>query len=107
MLFFFKQKTAYERRISDWSSDVCSSDLALADPDDRPATRQGQHQEVVRIGGVDAPLLMRRDEVQDHLRIAVVAFLHDGVDGPGVDRRLVEAEALAEDRKSTRLNSSH
>src|SRR3546814_11974003 len=27
-LFFFKQKTAYDMRISDWSSDVCSSDLA-------------------------------------------------------------------------------
>src|SRR3546814_5420055 len=27
MFFFFKQKTAYEMRISDWSSDVCSSDL--------------------------------------------------------------------------------
>src|SRR3546814_15237761 len=27
--FFFKQKTAYEMRISDWSSDVCSSDLAF------------------------------------------------------------------------------
>src|SRR3546814_9886355 len=30
MFFFFKQKTAYEMRISDWSSDVCSSDLILA-----------------------------------------------------------------------------
>src|SRR3546814_14197770 len=29
--FFFKQKTAYEMRISDWSSDVCSSDLSDAD----------------------------------------------------------------------------
>src|SRR3546814_10359427 len=28
--FFFKQKTAYEMRISDWSSDVCSSDLRPA-----------------------------------------------------------------------------
>src|SRR3546814_11749769 len=28
MVFFFKRKTAYELRISDWSSDVCSSDLA-------------------------------------------------------------------------------
>src|SRR3546814_3107205 len=28
LLFFFKQKTAYEMRISDWSSDVCSSDLS-------------------------------------------------------------------------------
>src|SRR3546814_21115127 len=30
LFFFFKQKTAYEMRISDWSSDVCSSDLVLA-----------------------------------------------------------------------------
>src|SRR3546814_12573379 len=29
IFFFFKQKTAYEMRISDWSSDVCSSDLAI------------------------------------------------------------------------------
>src|SRR3546814_4334466 len=28
-VFFFKQKTAYEMRISDWSSDVCSSDLLV------------------------------------------------------------------------------
>src|SRR3546814_9023948 len=31
LFFFFKQKTAYEMRISDWSSDVCSSDLQSAD----------------------------------------------------------------------------
>src|SRR3546814_6796312 len=30
-VFFFKQKTAYEMRISDWSSDVCSSDLFEGD----------------------------------------------------------------------------
>src|SRR3546814_2525557 len=29
VIFFFKQKTAYEMRISDWSSDVCSSDLRM------------------------------------------------------------------------------
>src|SRR3546814_2881839 len=32
IFFFFKQKTAYEMRISDWSSDVCSSDLVPATP---------------------------------------------------------------------------
>src|SRR3546814_6865231 len=32
-IFFFKQKTAYEMRISDWSSDVCSSDLLPAGVD--------------------------------------------------------------------------
>src|SRR3546814_2597561 len=31
LFFFFKQKTAYEMRISDWSSDVCSSDLDAGD----------------------------------------------------------------------------
>src|SRR3546814_9497219 len=36
--FFFKQKTAYEMRISDWSSDVCSSDLLCAGPA-RPGRR--------------------------------------------------------------------
>src|SRR3546814_3839846 len=33
MFCFFKQKTAYEMRISDWSSDVCSSDLVADDLD--------------------------------------------------------------------------
>src|SRR3546814_18108185 len=32
IIFFFKQKTAYEMRISDWSSDVCSSDLPWGSP---------------------------------------------------------------------------
>src|SRR3546814_9894729 len=36
--FFFKQKTAYEMRISDWSSDVCSSDLGI-----QPAALAEQH----------------------------------------------------------------
>src|SRR3546814_2663414 len=43
IFFFFKQKTAYEMRISDWSSDVCSSDLRNAgsgtgNDDDRGAS---------------------------------------------------------------------
>src|SRR3546814_9624999 len=53
-MFFFKQKTAYEMRISDWSSDVCSSDLRirldvaviiLAGPDElaRPFQRRCDH----------------------------------------------------------------
>src|SRR3546814_8534938 len=41
VFFVFKQKTAYEMRISDWSSDVCSSDLQ-DDPDDREH-RAGDH----------------------------------------------------------------
>src|SRR3546814_12792103 len=49
-MFFFKQKTAYEMRISDWSSDVCSSDLRPARPnrsptsDERPAAEREKRQ---------------------------------------------------------------
>src|SRR3546814_9631841 len=47
---FFKQKTAYEMRISDWSSDVCSSDLSCAggaasrSAGEAPAPAQVRHQ---------------------------------------------------------------
>src|SRR3546814_6918198 len=37
VVFFFKQKTAYEMRISDWSSDVCSSDLKVVGDTDGAA----------------------------------------------------------------------
>src|SRR3546814_4326065 len=47
MFFFFKQKTAYEMRISDWSSDVCSSDL--------------RDQQLLRVGGREQELdVLRR-----------------------------------------------
>src|SRR3546814_6664453 len=59
LFFFFKQKTAYEMRISDWSSDVCSSDLLVeegrvaddggADAADGPEARQ------CFVGHVEAP----------------------------------------------------
>src|SRR3546814_8705997 len=45
MVFFFTQKTAYEMRISDWSSDVCSSDLIGDAPDEQlvaPRTQMGR-----------------------------------------------------------------
>src|SRR3546814_11412542 len=41
IFFFFKQKTAYEMRISDWSSDVCSSDLELEVLDHRQIGEEG------------------------------------------------------------------
>src|SRR3546814_2383307 len=40
VFFFFKQKTAYEMRISDWSSDVCSSDLLARGADNQVRRRQ-------------------------------------------------------------------
>src|SRR3546814_13129029 len=40
VVFFFKQKTAYEMRISDWSSDVCSSDLTAFERTDTCASAE-------------------------------------------------------------------
>src|SRR3546814_15314076 len=62
MFFFFKQKTAYEMRISDWSSDVCSSDLC---PEFRRiADRQALEAPVARV------------EIMFE-----VGWLHAGIDG--------------------------
>src|SRR3546814_5072965 len=51
--FFFKQKTAYEMRISDWSSDVCSSDLfrLRARNPEREVTVGGNHMMFSSVGG--------------------------------------------------------
>src|SRR3546814_7129812 len=45
VVFFFKQKTAYEMRISDWSSDVCSSDLksSSSKPCSRASPKRARH----------------------------------------------------------------
>src|SRR3546814_3929217 len=40
VFFFFKQKTAYDMRISDWSSDVCSSDLLFFQISERRGARE-------------------------------------------------------------------
>src|SRR3546814_8180641 len=50
MFFIFKQKTAYEMRISDWSSDVCSSDLIYMD--NGPVSRSRVFQSVMGSLGV-------------------------------------------------------
>src|SRR3546814_2160990 len=61
VLFCFKQKTAYEMRISDWSSDVCSSDLSAAmdeqvegidggEAGEKPRRRDGHRTHFQRLG---------------------------------------------------------
>src|SRR3546814_8887139 len=118
LFFFFKQKTAYEVRISDWSSDVCSSDL------DAFGTQRALElaAEIRNIRQIDA--IRHRDSVLDHhmqagapeshadlelQRLPGILFIQPGIDGRmrrGVELRTVVLNAL-EDRKSTRLNSSH
>src|SRR3546814_10443880 len=103
--FFFKQKTAYEMRISDWSSDVCSSDLALVDAGDQIlALRPGlaEHGLLPGAGRDQALALAGQRDAGGLAEAEAVRHLGDLVDA-GAPRRLVEKQ----DRKSTRLNSSH
>src|SRR3546814_7227579 len=59
MFFFFKQKTAYEMRISDWSSDVCSSDLLAR----RACRDNGAHRgRARRVGGSHSRVRRQRDD---------------------------------------------
>src|SRR3546814_8957052 len=111
LFFFFKQKTAYEMRISDWSSDVCSSDLLregdqivhprhgavvlhdLADHAGRVEAGQPRHVHGrFRMARADKDAALARDQ-RKHM-----ARRHDML---AVFRR------IDRDRKSTRLNSSH
>src|SRR3546814_2700637 len=123
-LFFFKQKTAYEMRISDWSSDVCSSDLssrlvhcrkpasaapgrlAVDDLADHLA-EQGPGEARLVVGdhdeGADAAdhvlAIVRVQRLAGRTGQNAAVRHHQRVDGDALGDRL--------DRKSTRLNSSH
>src|SRR3546814_4490511 len=78
-IFFFKQKTAYELRISDWSSDVCSSDLL---EQERLAARAID--EVDRVGNDTVGILdLGRERRRFEREAARAELLH-----PGVERRV-------------------
>src|SRR3546814_9900927 len=119
---FFKQKTAYEMRISDWSSDVCSSDLParfLAHPGDIVKLWEGGMSFHGGVIGVSlAIILMARRHKLDWLRIhdyvaCVVPIglglgrLANFVNGELWGRPTDASWGVILDRKSTRLNSSH
>src|SRR3546814_1933331 len=98
MLFFFcffKQKTAYEMRISDWSSDVCSSDLGLHDSPSCESYASPAGQSYLRdpLQRPSAPLERRRGrQPTSHGGEALGSDLEDGAwpmsAGPG-DRKSV------------------
>src|SRR3546814_8472719 len=100
-------------RISDWSSDVCSSDLQLAEGVEIVAGRDGV-EDHVEAAGVRRHLrgIARVDDLVGTQRAGAVALAFGG--GEGDDMRAHRVRDLdphmaepAEDRKSTRLNSSH
>src|SRR3546814_11350138 len=63
LLLFFKQKTAYEMRISDWSSDVCSSDL------NQLQINGGRNDGFVAWGNTGAMAMGHYADSADHLRL--------------------------------------
>src|SRR3546814_7162887 len=77
VFFFFKQKTAYDMRISDWSSDVCSSDLRARFPAAFHSHVAGHHPSfvVVRLVALSARIRVRPAGP------ARCTALFDGVDG--------------------------
>src|SRR3546814_6082740 len=117
MIFFFNQKTVYEVRISDWSSDVCSSDL-LADAGDaghRPYAVDAAHVQLKLVDDVHhrimqarvAAEVLRFDDDAEHVGADVVG---------GRDLTIIVVVARVRSqlgrpstsaRKSTPLNSSH
>src|SRR3546814_2404438 len=113
-LFFFKQKTAYEMRISDWSSDVCSSDLVLHQ---RPASRasRGVHDRrdglsvgtaVVSVpGAVDGIAVRLHEDRTDLFHRAIpavpeLAGVASGLGGSSVRRHLDPAVPRSEEPTS-------
>src|SRR3546814_1037545 len=113
-VFFFKQKTAYEMRISDWSSDVCSSDLALS-PTMEEGTLAKWHVKVgdaVKSGDVIAEIETDKAtmEVEAVDEGTVEALLvPEGTEEVKVNTPIarLSGEGETADRRSTRLNSSH
>src|SRR3546814_20447077 len=75
LFFFFKQKTAYEMRISDWSSDVCSSDLYIT-PDAIGATLDAAMQQTAAGDAATIPLVSSNSP-------ALFSYFEDGEDGVG------------------------
>src|SRR3546814_15127163 len=104
-VFFFKQKTAYEMRISDWSSDVCSSDLVRqrrggAESAGKPRPRMRAEQAFVEeaVGDEAGQAILpevegrhrdqRRHEMFERVEPAVVGDMRANFDEPVIDARL-------------------
>src|SRR3546814_8262085 len=97
--FFFKQKTAYEMRISDWSSDVCSSDLNPAHgPQNRPPrfVQCSCRSPFFCSGRLSNPAIAALFKLKCELAAT-------GSDNAAAGQYVHKIG----DRKSTRLNSSH
>src|SRR3546814_8911178 len=113
--FFFKQKTAYDMRISDWSSDVCSSDLAGRESDaillilaerlddrEQPGRLVGDVEE----GAIDAR--RDRDEIHRPQLKAVLPLVapHDLVP-PVDDEEILDRGIVRMQRRGVEIGRAH
>src|SRR3546814_3546279 len=87
-IFFFKQKTAYYMRISDWSSDVCSSDLTSV----ATIEREGNGFRVRSAGNGNAP------------GFAVDLVVHAAGRVPAIDAEQLDRAGVAHDKGRLSLN---
>src|SRR3546814_5134246 len=118
VFFFFKQKTAYEMRISDWSSDVCSSDLHRIQIDDRIEAGELAADRHAHLLDAEFDAAVRRDQrpwcgrngaSEQQQRGCDDSCRYEHYKTPSAFWGATDAAASAtgRDRKSTRLNSSH
>src|SRR3546814_6286534 len=126
VFFFFKQKTAYEMRISDWSSDVCSSDLVVdditltsltsyVDSDHHQGIEgDGTYLQILDVNRNDGSIkslnqeLRLANDARSSFRWVVGAnYEHSRVREDDEVNYADTTYSYVNDRKSTRLNSSH
>src|SRR3546814_8555296 len=111
--FFFKQKTAYELRISDWSSDVCSSDLATVTRS-RPAISRRlssfRQNSRFRQAGSFSPMHCASPDFEKASHLMPIKNIQpqastESLAAPGGYPLTLSSKIT--DRKRTRLNSRH
>src|SRR3546814_6132814 len=99
VVFFCKQKTAYEMRISDWSSDVCSSDLVVVAGGAESMSNVEYYSTAVRKGA-------RFGSIEMHDRLTRARLMSQPIERYGVISGMIEtAENVARDFGITREQS--
>src|SRR3546814_2354361 len=123
-VFFFKQKTAYEMRISDWSSDVCSSDLPhgaaisqMNAPNDlRPSANEypvTQNGRARPFAAIDLSQHGERrseehtSELQSLMRISYDVFCLKQTNDPQQKHKHYQPQCLLNEKKQTLQNDSY
>src|SRR3546814_2655756 len=99
MFFFFKQKTAYELRISDWSSDVCSSDLihehARAQIKANDVRTPSEHTPIGKLSGGNIQKVLLARELSPDAKLVIFNKPTYGLDLQRSEERLVGKECVS------------